>query len=106
LILTAVLFMLGVVVAESLEKEWGKDPRCIVIDEYACILLPLYFTPIKLVPLGITFLLFRVFDIVKPPPVRNMENLRGGWGIMLDDLLAAIYTIVIILIMRSLGIFY
>ena len=106
MIFTAVLFVLGVFVSDSLEKEWGKDPRRIVIDEYASILLPLYFTPIKLMPLGITFLLFRFFDIVKPPPVRNMEKLKGGWGIMLDDLLAAIYTTMVIMILRSLDLFY
>lgn len=93
-------------VCNDLEKTWGKDPRRIVVDEYASLLLPLFFTPIRLAPLVITFLLFRFFDIVKPPPVRNMERLKGGWGIMLDDLLAAVYTTIVILVLRVMGFVY
>lgn len=91
---------MGIVVSDDLTREWGKDPRRIVIDEYASILLPLYFTPPKIFPLVITFLLFRFFDIVKPPPIRKLENLSGGWGIMLDDLLAAMYTTIIVLLLK------
>ena len=102
----AALFFIGVIVAGDLEKIWGKDPRRVVIDEYACILLPLYFTPLRLVPLAITFFLFRIIDIFKPPPLKSVEKVRGGWGIMLDDLLAAVYTTVIIIILKFAGIFY
>ncbi|KPL15368.1 phosphatidylglycerophosphatase, partial [candidate division WOR_3 bacterium SM1_77] len=52
------------------------------------------------------FLLFRFFDIVKPLPIRSLENLKGGWGIMLDDLLAAIYTTIIIIILKNLSFVY
>jgi phosphatidylglycerophosphatase A len=103
---TAVLFALGVYVAEDMAKEWGKDPRRVVIDEYATLLIPLYFTPPRILPLAVTFLLFRFFDIVKPPPIRNLENVSGGWGIMLDDLGAAIFTAIIVIIMRSLAFVY
>lgn len=106
IICTAVLFSLGVFVSDNLAKDWGKDPRRIVIDEYASILIPLFFTPPRIIPLSITFFLFRFFDIVKPPPVKHMENLRGGWGIMLDDLLAAVYTTIIVLVLKSFGLFY
>jgi phosphatidylglycerophosphatase A len=87
-----------VCISQNLTKDWGKDPRQIVIDEYATLLLPLYFTPKRIVPLIITFLLFRFFDIVKPPPLRKLETIPGGWGIMLDDLGAAVYTTIVILI--------
>jgi phosphatidylglycerophosphatase A len=100
---TALLFVLGVYVAHDLAKEWGKDPRRIVIDEYATLLIPLYFTPPRILPLVVTFLLFRFFDIVKPPPIRNLENIKGGWGIMLDDLGAAVFTAIIIVILRSVA---
>ena len=82
----------------DLSRVWGKDPRRIVIDEYASFLIPLYFTPVRLVPLFIAFIAFRLFDILKPPPLRYLERLRGGWGIMLDDIGAAMYTVVIILV--------
>jgi len=106
IIWVAVLFSLGVFVSDSMAKEWGRDPRRIVVDEYASILIPLFFTPLKIIPLSITFLLFRFFDIVKPPPIKHMENIRGGWGIMLDDLLAAAYTTMIILLLKAFGLFY
>ena len=106
IVCTALLFSLGVFVSDNLAKDWGKDPRRIVIDEYASILIPLFFTPPRIIPLSITFFLFRFFDIVKPPPVKHMENLRGGWGIMLDDLLAAVYTTIIVLVLKSFGLFY
>ena len=100
------LFVVGIAVSHSLTKEWGKDPHRIVVDEYASLLLPLFFTPQRILPLAITFLLFRFFDIAKPPPVRNMETLRGGWGIMLDDLMAAAYTTMIILGLKAFGLLY
>jgi phosphatidylglycerophosphatase A len=87
-------------------QEWGKDPRRIVIDEYASILIPLYFTPLRIQPLLVTFFLFRIFDIVKPSPIRNLEKLKGGWGIMLDDLLAAVYTTIIIIVLKIFSFMY
>jgi len=105
-LVTAALFVLGIIVSDSLAKEWGEDPHRIVIDEYASILIPLFLTPARILPLAITFLLFRFFDIVKPPPVRNMEKLKGGWGIMFDDLMAAAYTTIIILIAKAFSFVY
>ncbi len=99
-----VLFLVGVVLSNDLTKVWGKDPPEIVIDEYASLLLPLYFTPKRLGPLIITFLFFRIFDIVKPPPLKRLENLPHGWGVMLDDLGAALYTTGAIVIIYALGI--
>ena len=99
---TIVLFFMGVKVSNDLTKSWGKDPHRIVIDEYACLLIPLYFIPQRILPLAITFVLFRIFDITKPWPVRKLEDLPGGWGVMLDDLGAAIYTTVVILIIMAL----
>jgi phosphatidylglycerophosphatase A len=104
IIVTVILFLLGIFISNDLTKSWGKDPRKIVIDEYATLLLPLYFTPRRIIPFLITFLLFRFFDIVKPPPVKKLEDAPGGWGIMLDDLMAAIYTTIVILIILAIGI--
>jgi phosphatidylglycerophosphatase A len=105
-VFAVVLFIVGTTVSNDLAKEWGKDPRRIVVDEYASLLLPLFFTPVRILPLVATFLLFRIFDIVKPPPVRNAERMSGGWGIMMDDLLAAVYTTIIIFVLRALNLLY
>ena len=90
-----VLFISGVYVGNHIEKELGKDPSIVVIDEMAGMTLSLLFLPKKLLIWFIAFLLFRLFDIFKPFPVRRFESFKGGWGIMLDDIGAGIYTIVI-----------
>jgi len=99
-----ILFVVGIILSKEFTTLWGKDPRQVVIDEYASLLLPLYFTPRRIIPLVITFALFRFFDILKPPPLRRLEDVPGGWGIMLDDLGAAIYSTIIILIIFAIGI--
>ncbi|MEO0094766.1 MAG: phosphatidylglycerophosphatase A [candidate division WOR-3 bacterium] len=96
------LFVWGLVISQEFVKEWGKDPRKIVVDEYATLLLPLYFVPKRILPLVIAFVLFRIFDVIKPPPLRQLERLPGAWGIMLDDLGSAIYTTLIIVILKFL----
>ncbi len=94
------LFIWGLVISQEFVKEWGKDPRKIVVDEYTTMLLPLYFVPKIILPLMIVFVLFRLLDVIKPPPLRQLEKLSGAWGIMLDDLGAAIYTALIIIVLR------
>ncbi len=96
------LFIWGMVISQEFVKDWGKDPRKIVVDEYATLLLPLYFVPKRILPLVLVFILFRIFDVIKPPPLREFENLPGAWGIMLDDLGAGIYTALIIIILKFL----
>lgn len=69
-----------------------KDPQQVVMDEVAGVLVALAFIPSP-TPLeaGFGFLLFRAFDILKPPPARQLERLPGGWGILLDDLAAGLW---------------
>jgi len=67
------------------------DPSEVVIDEVAGFLVTMVFFPPSWVSLSLGFILFRFFDIVKPWPVRQAERLRGGLGIVMDDLLAGLY---------------
>ena len=91
-LLILLIFFLGVYLSGKLERIWGKDANRIVIDEICGIFISLFLLPFCL-RLGLSgFLLFRVFDIVKPPPIRRSQALAGGWGVMIDDLLAGIYT--------------
>ena len=72
-------------------SEGDPDPSKIVIDEILGQMLCLLFVPVSAVSLGVGFLLFRFFDIVKPFPARSSEKLPGGMGIVCDDLIAGLY---------------
>jgi phosphatidylglycerophosphatase A len=74
------------------ERHFGTtDPGAGVIDEVAGMLLTLYMLPATWTVAIVGFLVFRTFDIIKPFPARRLEALHGGWGMMADDLMAAIY---------------
>lgn len=92
LIIVLPLFLLGIMAAHNAEKLLGKDSGHIVIDELCGYLIAILFIPKTLGYLMAAFVLFRAFDIVKPPPIRKIEKIvPGGAGIMLDDVLAGIY---------------
>ncbi|MBM3330610.1 phosphatidylglycerophosphatase A [candidate division WOR-3 bacterium] len=88
---TAVLlFFVGVPIATDLERVWGKDPHRVTIDEVVGTLVTFFLNPVSLWGLGVGFLLWRFFDIVKLPFIDKSQRLPGGWGIMMDDVLAGI----------------
>ena len=85
-LLVVVLFFVGVAVSKIAADELGRpDPGRVVIDEVCGQLIALAFLPPGWVPAGLAFALFRFFDIIKPWPIRRLERLPGGWGIMADD---------------------
>lgn len=95
--------VLGIIATNNLEKEWGKDPQKVVIDEVIGLWITMMFIPFTWLNLLIAFVLFRFFDIAKPLGIRKMENLGGGLGVMADDMLAGIYgNIVLLIIIRFL----
>jgi phosphatidylglycerophosphatase A len=87
-----VVFAAGVVASTRVARGIGiEDPGIVVVDEVigmwtSLILLP--FTPVNAIA---GFVLFRILDVIKPYPARQFESLPGGWGIMMDDLMAGIY---------------
>lgn len=98
-----ITFILGIVSSNIVEADFGqKDPPQIVIDEFSCIFAAFLFVKLTLPIMIIGFILYRTFDIIKIPPMKQLEKLKGGWGIMLDDLAAAIYTNLILQIVSRL----
>ncbi|MDP2209021.1 MAG: phosphatidylglycerophosphatase A [Bacteroidota bacterium] len=89
--LIIITFFIGVLTSSILEKSLGSDPSVVVIDEIVGMWISLLFLPSNLIIMISAFLLFRIFDIVKPFPCRRAEKLKLGWGIMLDDVIAGIY---------------
>ncbi len=93
----------GVVCATIVAADEGtRDPQIVVIDEVAGFLVTMLAAPPSLEGLLLGFALFRVFDIVKPWPARRAERLHGGWGIVLDDVVAGLWGAGVLLILRGL----
>ena len=88
-------FLAGVYFTSRAEKFWGHDSGKMVIDEIAGMFLSLAFIPLNWTNLVAAFLIFRLLDIIKPPPARQLERLRAGWGVMADDIVAGAYTAVL-----------
>ena len=92
-----IITLLGIPAATAAEARFNrKDPGECVIDEVAGQLLCLIFIPHSWPYYLSAFLVFRIFDILKPFPIRRVEKISGGLGIMLDDLIAGIYTLAVI----------
>lgn len=103
LITLAVVTLVGIWAGSRVERAIdAKDPGIIVIDEVAGMLVSVLFLPRTIPVLVTAFLLFRLFDIWKPFPARQFQELHGGLGVMLDDLIAGAYALALIAISRAL----
>ncbi len=104
LVLVLLLFVLGIWACEVTGQAIGAaDHSGMVWDETVAFLLVLVFVPASLYWQAAAFLLFRLFDIVKPPPIRYYDRtLKSGFGVMLDDLIAAFYTLLVLAVAKTL----
>ena len=92
-----IIFIIGVHVSETVAKIMDDhDPSEIVIDEAVGMGISLFMLPHSLVLYFLAFFIFRAFDIFKPSFIYRIQNLPGGWGIMLDDVLAGLFTLAIV----------
>ena len=111
LILAAATTLLCGLLGGKAEADFGKkDPGQVTLDEWAGQAVALCWLPLGagpwgwIVAAGAAFVAFRAFDIIKPPPIRQLEKLPGGWGIVADDLLAGLYAnLVIQFFLRLVG---
>lgn len=95
--------LIGTWAAEHAERMLGrKDPGAIVVDEVAGMILSVLALPLTLPVLALAFVLFRIFDVVKPTPARQAQALPGGLGVMVDDLVAGLYALVIVAALHAL----
>ena len=107
LVVTSLLIVLftaaGIWSADKLESDWVKDPSKVVVDEMVGVWIALLAVPVGNVwYILFAFLLFRFFDIFKPLGIRKMEQLEGGIGVMADDILAGIYSFLLLMGVRWL----
>jgi phosphatidylglycerophosphatase A len=91
-LITVAITLAGVWSSSIMERFWGTDPSKVVIDEVAGMCVSLLLLPSNIKYLSAAFILFRFFDILKPLYIRKAESFPKGWGIMLDDILAGVYT--------------
>jgi len=103
-ILIIAFTLIGAWSSTIVEEYWGEDPSRVVIDEIVgqwivLLAIPSIFSWWHVL---IAFILFRFFDIVKPLGIRKMENLKGGWGIMADDLLSGCYGAIVLIVIHNL----
>ncbi|MBF0571287.1 MAG: phosphatidylglycerophosphatase A [Candidatus Omnitrophica bacterium] len=106
-ILLLVLLILGIMASGVVEKLLGqRDPGIVVIDEVVGVMIALWGLPLIWSVMICGFFLFRAFDMFKIYPVNKLEAQSGGWGIMLDDCMAGVYTNIILRIaLRCAGFF-
>ena len=87
-----VVSVLSIIAADIVARSTGlKDPGLVVADEIAGMMVTMIAIPFTLKTALIGFILFRVMDVVKPPPARQFERFKGGVGIVADDLMAGVY---------------
>jgi len=86
------LFAVGVWSANAAERHFGGvDPAPVILDEVVGMLITLAFLPVNITGAVVGFLLFRLFDVVKPWPANRLEAVHGGLGVMADDAMAGVY---------------
>ena len=89
--------LLGVWSTYKVIPDWGDDPSRVVIDEFVGVLVTMLFVPMTPLNLIMAFVLFRFFDIAKPFGIRLIDKkLKGAWGVMLDDVLAGVYSCILL----------
>lgn len=89
-VMAVATFCVSVWSAGKAEQTMGHDARKIVIDEWAGMFVALLFVPYSFVNYVIAFFFFRAFDVIKLSPAAQAENLPGGWGVTMDDIVAGI----------------
>lgn len=100
------LSVLGVWICGIAEKSLGHDAPAIVFDEVIGYFVAVFLLP-KSIMIGLlAFALFRFFDILKPYPINKLQNLKGGMGVMADDILAGIYANILLQIIWNLSVIY
>ena len=105
LVTILLLILFAVYVSGEAEKIFNKkDSSYIVIDEIVGQQFALFFVPPKILYIALGFLAFRLFDIVKPPPARFcQDHLPGGWGVVMDDVMAGVWTNILLLLAIKLA---
>jgi len=91
-----VFIILGIITGNKFDVIYGKDPAECTVDEIVGMWISLLFLPKTFLVVTAAFFLWRAFDIIKPSPARQAEKLPGGLGIMMDDIIAGLYSLLLL----------
>ena len=94
--LITLCILIGVPIAVKFEKVYGEDPAEYTLDEFIGMWITLLFIPKKIWFIFPAFLIWRALDIIKPFPAGKLESVKNGWGVILDDIMAGIYSFVVV----------
>ena len=101
-IITIIIFFIGIISSQKIINDTNEnDPSRIVIDEWVGQWITFTIIPVTLSNFVIGLTLFRFFDIIKPFPVKSAEKLSGGWGVMMDDVIAGMMSFIILCILNN-----
>ncbi len=101
-----IFIVYGIYVGTKFDIEYGKDPAQCTVDEVVGMWISLVALPKTVGIIAASFILWRILDIIKPPPARKLERRKGGLGIMIDYVISGIYTLIIMhLVVYLLGTF-
>lgn len=95
-------FLIGIPLGNYFEEKYGKDPKQFTFDEFIGTWIAFLFLPQTIELIVFTFVTWRLFDIVKPFPANRAESINGGLGIMLDDVISGMYSLIIMYIFKIL----
>lgn len=96
LIFISLFSIIGIHIGNKFEKIYGKDPAQCTIDEMVGMWITLLFIPKYIWYILFAFVIWRVLDIAKPFPANIVEKIKGGLGIMLDDIIAGLYSLILV----------
>ncbi len=95
------LIPVAIIISGIMEKYYGEDASCIVIDEIVGMQITLLLSPVTLKAGLVGYVLFRIFDIAKPFPAGRSQRLPGGVGVVVDDILAGLYALAVMVLLKQ-----
>jgi phosphatidylglycerophosphatase A len=102
---SVIVFLAGIRAADIMELRYGHDPAEVTIDEVLGMWFALFLLPKSIVVAATGFLVFRILDILKPFPAKKFDEAKGGFGIMMDDVVVAFYSNLILHVVFSIPLF-
>ncbi|HEY6951534.1 MAG TPA: phosphatidylglycerophosphatase A [Bacteroidota bacterium] len=102
---SVIVFLAGIKAADIMELRYGHDPAEVTVDEVLGMWFSLFLLPKSIIVAGAGFFIFRVLDILKPFPAKRFDEIKGGFGIMMDDIVVAFYTNLILQVVFSIPLF-